>query len=73
MQIENMKQVFWVEFAIGIWMVVSPWVLGFSEIIPALWSCTISGVLISTISLWQLFGGEAAQESSDDVDNTNKV
>ena len=68
-----MKQVFWVEFTMGIWVVVSPWVLGFSEIVPALWSCTISGVLIAVISLWQLFGGEAVPESPASTDNINKV
>lgn len=51
------------EFVLGIWLIISPWVLGFSEIIPALWSCTISGILLGLTAFWELFGNEPQEES----------
>ncbi len=51
-----MKQLNWAQLVLGIWVFVSPWVLGFSEINIALWSNIISGALILIISLWKIFG-----------------
>ncbi|MEK7590316.1 MAG: SPW repeat protein [Patescibacteria group bacterium] len=43
----------WICLIIGIWIVVSPWVLGYSSFTPALWSNVIVGVLIFLIALWR--------------------
>lgn len=51
-----MKWVKWIELAFAGWIFFSPWVLGFSELIPALWSCMISGIVIGVIVAWELFG-----------------
>ena len=56
----NMKWVKWIEFFVAFWVFVSPWILGFSEIIPALWSCIISGVILMVIVSWELFGDSAS-------------
>lgn len=51
-----MKQLHVAHLLIGLWILVSPWVLGFSGITTALWSNVVAGLLIVTVALWELFG-----------------
>jgi hypothetical protein len=41
---------------VGIWVAVSPWVLGFASISSALWSNLITGMLSLVAGLWVTFG-----------------
>ena len=52
----RMRNLSWLQLLIGAWIIISPWILGFSSINIALWSCLIGGMLTVIISLWQLFG-----------------
>ncbi|MBI2033692.1 MAG: SPW repeat protein [Candidatus Liptonbacteria bacterium] len=45
----------WVELIAGFWIIISPWVLGFSSISLMKWSNVISGVLIVLLSAWAIF------------------
>jgi hypothetical protein len=36
----------WINLAFGIWVFISPWVLGFAAGYPALWNSVICGVLL---------------------------
>ena len=58
-----MKNLNWVQLVLGLWVLVSPWILGFSEISTALWSNVIIGVLIVISALWQLFGVKSSTPS----------
>jgi hypothetical protein len=42
----------WVNFVIGIWAIISPWVLGFSGTVDAMWTFVILGVLTALVSAW---------------------
>lgn len=46
----------WIEFMVGLWILLSPWTLGFSGITSARWSSVIAGVTIAGLSAWLLFG-----------------
>ena len=48
----------WVKLVLGLWVAVSPWILGFSGITTALWSNIIAGALIAIFALWGLFGSK---------------
>lgn len=50
------KRIDWIKLVLGIWIMVSPWVLNFSGITLALWSNLIAGVFIVILCLWGLFG-----------------
>jgi len=55
-----MKWLNWVVLFLGLWILVSPWLLNFSaygNIV--LWNNVISGVLVILFALWQLFGGDS--------------
>ncbi|MEK7555456.1 MAG: SPW repeat protein [Patescibacteria group bacterium] len=49
----------WLQLILGLWVVISPWLLGFYGNSMALWSNVIAGVLIIILSLWELFGGKS--------------
>lgn len=51
-----MKRLNWAILVFGIWIIVSPWILGFYSLSVATWSNVFSGVLIVVLSLWGLFG-----------------
>lgn len=49
----------WIKLALGLWVFVSPWVLGFAGYPLALWSNILSGTCIVVLMLWTLFGQKA--------------
>jgi len=50
-----MKYLNWIQLVLGLWIFVSPWILGFSDISTALWSNVIVGALVVIFALWELF------------------
>lgn len=51
-----MKWISWLNAALGGWIALSPWLLGFNEINLALWSNTILGLSIILVNLWAIYG-----------------
>ena len=49
------------QLAIGIWILLSPWILGFSSISIMTWSNLIAGIIIILINVWAIFGEEAQE------------
>jgi hypothetical protein len=47
----------WTELAIGIILIVSPWVFGFSDISVAKWCNVLVGLSVALIATWELFAG----------------
>ena len=45
----------WTECLLGLWMIVSPWALGFSTMRPAQLTAVASGIVIMVLALWTLF------------------
>ena len=44
----------WTNIALGLWLLVSPWVLGFSKSAALMWNAVIFGVLILVFAGWIL-------------------
>jgi hypothetical protein len=44
----------WTEFALGLWLIVSPWVLGFTALRDAMLSTGITGIIIAALAAWVL-------------------
>jgi hypothetical protein len=51
----------WTELVIGIILITSPWILGFSDISLAKWCNIVLGLVLVIINAWMIFGN-AAQE-----------
>ena len=49
----------WVNAALGAWLIVSPYLLGFSALTSALWNQIIVGLLVAILAVW------AAMTTSD--------
>lgn len=45
----------WIEIFIGFWVLVSPWLLGFSDLAVAKWSNVILGLIIIVLNAWNVF------------------
>src|SRR3546814_9768492 len=43
----------WLNAAVGIWLVVSPWLLGYVALAEAMWSAIVLGALIAISSSWK--------------------
>jgi len=52
----TMNYLSWVNLMFGLWVFVSPWVLGFAGYPLALWSNILSGVGVVVLVLWTLLG-----------------
>lgn len=55
-----MKNLNWIQLILGVWVLISPWVLGFAALTPALWSNVVAGAVVAIVALWVLFGGESS-------------
>lgn len=44
----------WVEVALGVWLVASPWVLGFAGVTLAMQDALFCGLLVTVLALWVL-------------------
>ena len=42
----------WLSVALGVWLIVSPWILNFSTNPEALWTTLIAGLLIGAFAAW---------------------
>jgi hypothetical protein len=47
---------YWTTLVIGIMMIASPWVLGFSDISLAKWCNILLGLILAIASAWKIFG-----------------
>lgn len=41
-----MAYVPWINFTLGLWLIISPFLLGYSHLRPAMWNANIVGVLV---------------------------
>ncbi len=53
----------WIAFGLGVWLIVSPWLLGFDGISLAKWSSVIAGLVLAVAFAWELFGEKEDKES----------
>jgi hypothetical protein len=63
----------WVEVALGAWLVVSPWLLGFSGIALATQNAVFTGLVVVVMSLWVLLSDEAYAGWWQNLMNTTKL
>jgi len=49
----------WIEMAIGIWILASPWILGFQDVALGKWSNVILGLVVIVLNTWIVFGEKA--------------
>jgi hypothetical protein len=65
-----MKYLNWIQLVLGLWIFVSPWLLGFSDISTALWSNVIVGALVAIFGLWEVFGTKSPARPASPIGPT---
>lgn len=45
----------WANMVIGLWLVVSPWILGFMANVNAMWTHVILGLLVAALAAWAVW------------------
>jgi sulfite exporter TauE/SafE len=51
----------WVNLILGLWMVVAPYVLTYSDITNALWNNIVLGIAVAILAAWSIFFTHQAQ------------
>ena len=46
----------WIALILGVWIMVSPWLLGFSSITVMMWSDLLVGLVLVLMNVWLIFG-----------------
>ncbi|MBU6500593.1 MAG: SPW repeat protein [Patescibacteria group bacterium] len=59
----------WARLAIGFWILISPWLLGFSSITIMKWSNLIAGLIIIILNVWQIFGEKRSSVADNNLKN----
>jgi hypothetical protein len=52
----------WVNLVLGLWLILSPWLLGYSSAPAAMWNAVIIGVVVGLMSFLHLRGGPLWEE-----------
>ncbi|MGF6862645.1 hypothetical protein ABIE69_003235 [Rhodobacteraceae bacterium MBR-64] len=47
----------WLDIALGVWLVASPWILGFTYSQAAMWTAIVCGVVIAAMGTWRTTAG----------------
>jgi SPW repeat len=42
----------WINAVLGVWLIISPWALGYSGLLTPMWNHIIVGVLVGGLALW---------------------
>jgi hypothetical protein len=45
----------WANGVLGVWLVASPWILGFAALTAAVWNHVVVGLLIVALAAWELW------------------
>lgn len=45
----------WANLVLGLWLVASPWALGFAANVNAMWTSVILGLLVAAVSIWAVW------------------
>lgn len=53
----------WIGLVLGIWILISPWPLGFGGITIMMWNNVIAGLVLVLVNLWAIFGEEGREDS----------
>jgi hypothetical protein len=44
----------WIIIAVGVWLIISPWILGFSDEVLVKWSSVLCGIILVVMNVWVL-------------------
>lgn len=51
-QAATIKSLSWVNTVLGVWLVIAPFILGYTKLTGALWNDIIVGIIVAVLSVW---------------------
>lgn len=54
----------WIDTAIGVWLILAPFILGYSVITVALWNAIIVGAIVAVLSAWAAVSIQSVSETT---------
>jgi hypothetical protein len=48
---------------LGVWTVAAPWIVGFTAITTALWTCVAVGILLAVVAAWEVLTDTPRKEA----------
>ena len=63
----------WTELIVGAFVLISPWLLGFSDITLARWGNVVCGLILILLNVWAIYGGRPALPGPADNVGTKKL
>jgi hypothetical protein len=55
-----MKWASWVNFGLGVWLILAPMTFGYASVKAALYEDLVFGILIASVALWRALGAETS-------------
>ncbi|HTY39794.1 MAG TPA: SPW repeat protein [Candidatus Paceibacterota bacterium] len=60
----------WITLAIGVWVLLAPWLLGVSGVAVIMWSNLLAGLILILMNLWQIFGQPVSADGPGSTDGS---
>ena len=54
----------WVELVLGVWVVASPWIIGFAGVADAMWAHVVLGFVLAVIGAWSAWSDNRPSANS---------
>ena len=45
----------WLGLVLGLWLVVAPWLVGFTNVVVARWTHVVLGLLVAAVAAWEVW------------------
>jgi len=46
------KPLSWINAVLGLWLIIAPFIIGYANLVGALWNDIIVGILVAVLSVW---------------------
>lgn len=62
----------WIQMITGLWLILSPWLLGFHEVTLIKWANVLVGIFLVLLNAWVIFGEKVDSTGSPQVDSIHR-
>lgn len=54
----------WLQVVLGLWLMLSPWLLGYESISVMMWNNLLIGIALVLTGLWEMYGGRSENKNN---------
>jgi len=60
----TIKILSWINAVLGLWLIVAPFIIGYSNVVTAMWNDIIVGIIVIVLGVWAALTGHTPAEAS---------